>query len=85
MRQAHLHLPVILTSAALNTLPADELGRLETRATLAKPFTAGELISAVHLATHPPVSTRIQKSVCRPVSGGFRLGCKPRRHSGINE
>jgi DNA-binding response OmpR family regulator len=47
MRQEHLGLPVILASGTVDLLRADELARLECGATLAKPFTLDQLLSAV--------------------------------------
>lgn len=85
VRQEHMSLPVILVSAALGTVSAGELAQLETEATLAKPFTAEELISAIREAMRPTDSKRTFAGDRLPACARFQFGHKPRRNWGINE
>lgn len=50
VRLSRMSVPVILASAALDTLLVDDFSLLGCEATLAKPFTAQQLLSAVHEA-----------------------------------
>ncbi len=53
MRMAKVAIPVIMISGSLGELPGKDLQRLGCTAMLGKPFTADQLVCAVHDAFHP--------------------------------
>jgi len=85
LRVARMHMPVILVSGTIFALLEDELPELECGAMLAKPFTAEQLISAVHEVLRAAVSPRTPAGVRVPVLEEFRCRFQPHQAWGINE
>lgn len=85
VRLARLTMPIIVASGSLDELPVDELRWLECGPVLPKPFTPGQLLSAVaevaRSTARAQAAPEPQPSVAENVSSGFSRA----RHWGINE
>lgn len=85
VRLAGMTMPIIVASGSLDELPIDELLWLECGPLLAKPFTAGQLLSAVDAVARSAGIAAASPGCQPPVAESVSSGFSDARHWGINE
>ena len=85
VRQARMTVPIILASGMVGSLSNQELECLECTASLAKPFTAEELISSVREVLRAAVSVKTRSGVRLPELEKLQLHIRPHLRWGLND
>ena len=85
VRAAGMSIPIILASGTLNTLLVGQLPLIGCDATLAKPFTSGELIAVVRNTLGTVASSQASPKAHIPRVEELHALAQPHRRWGINE
>ncbi|MBI5772378.1 MAG: response regulator [Verrucomicrobia bacterium] len=83
LRSTHMILPVILVSGTLDLKELHQHRWLNLAATLAKPFTAGQLLASVQDILRPPAAGTPPAAACSMLAAFSHVESWP--HGGLNE